>query len=422
MSTPTKFLSKLGVGVFVVLTVWPAIAPPSASAQGLFGRMRARIQSRRAPVPQPNPATQPVQPNRYRAAPSNGNRNQNSPRILATPDARQMNRPSLGVDSPTLGIEISPAQAGPHRGLAVLGFSPESKASQAGLRRGDIIVSIAGVRTSSMSDVATAQSRTRNGQQADIQLFRNGILYRAKVPVIGGQSNVRDPEDSIAKKESGENSDSLRTGENDSLRKVAKPPVSSNAGPTLARSRASLGLEVRNASPQRGVEVATTAEGTAGTLAGFKTNDRIVSVKGRLISDVNDLVRELAISQPGDEIRFGVVRGDSMLEMDVEMGGPGGKPVRSAQEALSNKTQKASEPVGGNSLLSGVGSALGSLFGGSNEEPKTTQNDTAPATDQLNTRDKSDKSILPDPLALPEDTLGDDFEFGNNELPPPLAE
>ncbi|MBB3208364.1 membrane-associated protease RseP (regulator of RpoE activity) [Rhodopirellula rubra] len=403
-------LSLASVFLFVMMQ---GVFCQPASAQRLLDRWRARIEARRIPQP---PVTPPYQ------SPANSG----SPRVLATPVPGQGGQ-SQGASgsasaedaeqdetsSPTFGIEVSPVASGRYRGLQVLGFTAESNAPKMGIRLGDVIVSIDGVRTDSMEAVAAAQRRVASGTQAVVHILRGGRLYQTKLATIDGDDSA-----------------------SDDARLSAKPPVDrSKTGPTLARPRGSLGLEARDASPQRGVLVVTVKEGSAGERSGIKPDDRIVSAAGRLVRDTSGLVRELALLNPGESVTLGIVRGDSMREIEAEMGGPGGVPAQSATDLKKTVEGKsvldtsepnqesvaetpADQPSAGESLLGGVGSALGSFFSGQStaSEADASGNLTpaSPGNDsELPAPNRREVSPPTDPLALPED------RFGDETLPPP---
>lgn len=418
------------VGLLFAVMVFQGWEISTASGQGLFSRWRARIDSRRPVTPnqpqipsQPrlSPPSQTIQPS-GRAA-TGTNLRSVSPRAPGQGGA--VGNSGSG-DVPVFGIDVSPARLGAYQGLQVLGFRGDSQAARAGLRPGDMIVSIGGVRTVALNDVALAQSKLQAGQQAEMQVIRGGRIYRVQVPVgvIGSRPN--DTNDAIA-----ERADDLDAA---SPRVAAKPPLSPGGaanGPTLARPRSSLGLEVRNATPKRGIEVVVVRDSSAGKIGGLKPQDRIVSVEGRLVKDIDGLIRELTLSQPGDEVQFGVVRGDSMLELNIEMGGPGGKPIQSAT-AKRSPTPQADAPTrredgsnAGPSLLSGMGSALGGFFAGDGQKSggampselsKPTRRSGPGESDVV-----SEELMAPagDPLALPEDEAGFEESSGVDVLPTP---
>ncbi|TWT99058.1 PDZ domain-containing protein [Neorhodopirellula pilleata] len=418
------------IGLLLGFVVFASLVDSStASAQGLFGRMRARIEARRLPTP---PVPSPANPNPANPNAVNPNVG-NSPRVLATPMAGGLQpADASGAEalpgSPTFGIDVTPARVGPYQGLRVLGFQPDSRANAAGLQPGDVIVSIEGQPTRSLADVGRSLAASTIGRQAEIQVIRNGRLYRTTVPVINGAAA-----DGESNEPSDRSADSIAKGTSrpdTSSRSAAKPPVSPATGPTLARPRSSLGLEVRNATPQRGIEVVVAPEGTAGVIGGLKPQDRIVSVDGRLVKDIDGLIRELSVTQPGESVRFGVVRGESMLELDIEMGGPRGKPIRGATEQnapstaanqdAGNQSDAAQGDVG-SSILGGMGAALGGLF--APKEPSKNSSANPPATKPNPATDKPAQVAAEsvDPLALPEDDAPQ-RQGSADLLPPPQAE
>jgi membrane-associated protease RseP (regulator of RpoE activity) len=368
------------------------------------------------------------------------------------------------------GIDVLPTQLGDYGGLQVLGFRSESQARQAGLELGDVIVSIGGVQVGAPASLVPAQPRSRVGQPVEMQIIRGGQFYRVQVPVIGVVDEqepgsplsqdtglTQDTQD-MRSNRTAEAGDSLAESQqldSRSSRALSKPPVDSASGPTLARPRSSLGVDARDAKPKRGVEVVVVRERTAGAIGGLKPGDRIVSLEGRLVLDLNGLIRELAMSQPGDEVPFGIVRGDSMLELTVEMGGPGGMPFRAATETRSAETgsaetgsaetgsaeksteaklsspgpktnpeskTKKSVADGGSSFLGGMGAALGGFFQGSqakNTNSKSAGADESSAIDNgritgefadpaqsegIRSSDRTAEPLSEDPLALPDDS------------------
>lgn len=412
-------IALLGGGIALATLM----ADSSVSAQGLFGRIRARIEARQQP---PAPGAQSpaaVPPATAPRAPSNTRASSNSPRdaesrVLATPGRAPVRTPTDSDSSSliTFGIDVTPARAGQYQGLRVVGFQADSRAPQAGLLPGDVILSIQGQRTAALADVTRALQKLFVGGQGEIQLIRNGLLYRAVVPVIA----------SSAESNPSPGGKTDETGSQQGPRSVAKPPLNPSLSrnessgpiernePTLAQPRSSLGLEVRNASPQRGIEVVVAPEGTAGVIGGLKSGDRIVSVEGRLVKGIDDLIRELSLTQPGDSVQFGAVRDGTMLEMDIEMGGPGGKPIRSATEPLVTKSAPDSESkTQPNSLLGGMGAALGGLFSTEKRTAKTVPEPSDKSSGSNIVGDlsppKNANEMAPrqtperDPLALPED-------------------
>lgn len=433
-----------------------AIDASDASAQRLLERLRNRIQT---------PPPSPLQRTPYQNPAASNRANLGRNRTLATPFPRTpsptdrrapatQRGPGTTSDLPTatgrggeiasddieFGMRVSPAIVGGYQGLRVVGFSSDSRADDAGVRPGDLIVSIGNSRTRSLDEAVSALDdiRLTTGREPFVamQLFRGGRLYRGNVPAI--------PNERVAAKPPIELPDAGRSVLDDSDPNVNRPrnnefaapqttapatdrlpPPMNNAGPTLARSRGSLGIEVRDAAPQRGVMIVSVPNGTAGKVAGLAEGDRVVSASGRLIRGTDDLLREISVLQPGDEIEFGLIRGDAMLQKQIEMGGPEGEPTRStienSQTASANTDEKATDadeaPSGG--FLGGMGSMFGKMLGGNtsnaqalanedlpspNAEPKATFTLPAPAESVPTPKPTAEPSVETDPLALPNDS------------------
>lgn len=487
MIEPTSLKKECSHGVLLV-TAMVMIASQgffshSVSAQGLLNRLRARIEARMAVPPPPPGPFAPAYGYRPPAAGPADAPPWQRPRVLATPTPQQGSAPGQyqhgragQIGEPTFGVEIAPVGFGPNRGLEVRGFRPDSPLLESGVRRGDVIVSLDGKRTDSMAAILAARRQISQGETPSMQIVRGGQLYQVRLPPWPIDDAAVDRSGTIASadasgRDPGPHSGAVpgshaasRSGTDS--RWSAKPPLDhppvmrspveqsgyqisspdrprhddlsgppTSTGPT--GRRASLGISARDASPQRGVIVVDVTAGSAGKVGGIEVNDRIVSAAGRLIRDTSGLVRELALSQPGDSVNLGVIRGDVMHELVVEMGRADGKPVQDAADVAKSAVPTPATPAeraasgdassSENNLLSGLGSALGHFFGGASSpqsdlpkssdpsEAKSEQQDTKDTSKaEANTDAEAEVFELPapsaepdpepaDPLALPED-------------------
>lgn len=456
-----RFVGSMMTSTMLIVAT-PCVYCESASAQGLLNRIRARVEARMT-LPPPPPVL-PANPYGYRPPATVPNSNETAfpqrPRVLATPTPQQYQvsgqyrAPFTGfneVDEPTFGVEIAPVGFGPNQGLEVRGFRPDSPLPKAGIRPGDVIVAIDGRRTDSMAAMFEARRRISPGDTPMMQIVRGGQLYQVRLPAWPADNRAGPQANAIAAAESDRSGAGPRFAAKPPLddlpledSSIVSSPIEAAGyrvaqrdrpqsqdlpdGPTPARPRASLGISARDASPQRGVIVVVVNDGSAGKSAGVEVNDRIVSAAGRLIRDTGGLIREFAFSKPGDSVTLGIVRGDAMREVVVEMGGPDGTVPRAATDVAKSTgpTAKATngQPAGeaasssGNSLLSGVGSALGNFFGGAsaqqmdsakdadNELDGEVDNEVDGQADQvfeLPAPAAEPDSEPSDPLALPED-------------------
>ena len=79
-----------------------------------------------------------------------------------------------------------------------------------------------------------------------------------------------------------------------------------------------IGIEFDDAN---GVVVKKVLPGGPADRAGIKSGDTINTVGTRAIDDARDLVRALAKSKPGQDLKIVVKRGDKEVELTVELGG-----------------------------------------------------------------------------------------------------
>lgn len=87
---------------------------------------------------------------------------------------------------PWLGVQMEPAPAGA-RGVRVSGLSPNGPAAQAGLRVGDVIVSLGGQPVASADDLVARLERTSPGQELVIEVQRADALMPVALRLKVGQ-------------------------------------------------------------------------------------------------------------------------------------------------------------------------------------------------------------------------------------------
>lgn len=131
-----------------------------------------------------------------------------------------------------------------------------------------------------------------------------------------------------------------------------------------------------------------------------------------------------------------------MLQKQIEMGGPGGEPTRSA---IANATPAAADTNGENTdageapssgFLGSMGSMFDKMLGGNastakapaseelpppNAEPKATFTLPAPAESLPSPKPTAEPSVEADPLALPSDSLTPSVESLPPAKPAPVS-
>ena len=229
------------------------------------------------------------------------------------------------ADRPTLGIEVIPNN-GPVRGLKVVNINDSSRADEAGLRLGDLIVAVDGKATPTVAEIAQLLQARKNGDTIRAEIVRGEARSQVSLPLMAKAAVASSTPEKSAP---------------ESL-------------PLPSPSPAGLGIEIGPSDGNRGVIVNQVAENSPAANAGIKVGDRIVSVNGRLLVASDSLSDEVANLKPGDEIAVKLVRDGKLVSADVTMLDP------TAVAKSSTKQAKQSD----NSVLGGIGSVLGGLFGG----------------------------------------------------------
>jgi serine protease Do len=178
------------------------------------------------------------------------------------------------------------------KGALVAAVDPESAASKAGLKAGDVIVEYDGKKVEDFSALPPLVAATKPGAKATVVYLRNGKEQTATVAV--GEA----PSDKLAK--------AATDGAKAEARKMSSLGLS--VSELDARERKALGLD-------GGVKVER-AQGPAAK-SGIRAGDVIVGVNGSRISDTDDLGKTLEQAPKGAPLALLVRRGDSTIFIPV---------------------------------------------------------------------------------------------------------
>lgn len=202
----------------------------------------------------------------------------------------KVSRGRLGVTvqevSQPLAQSFGLAKAG---GALVSSVEPGSPADQAGLKEGDVILSIDGAAVSRSIDLSSRVAELRPGSKAQLELWRNGARREVAVAVGEAKTATAAAEPGTAKAEGGR-----------------------------------LGLALRPLSPeeQREAQVAggLVVEDVAGPAAkaGIRPGDVVLAVNGTPVRSVDQL-RGLA-AKSGKSLALLVKRDDARLFVPLELG------------------------------------------------------------------------------------------------------
>lgn len=340
---PTKRRPVVWIAITTCLIVSGTLDCQDASAQRLFERLRSLRQQRFAPPIRPSA---PVTGDPSGRSPAFRQGSDPSGRVLATPMPSSSDQDdNASPPRASFGIDVQPGITQVYPGLKIVRIGSDSLVGQGGLELGDLIVKVGDTRIMTLQDMPRALASAEPGDQIEVQMFRGQQLYRTQVGLIADPS--AQPKDepatdaSIAKLD-GNPGEPNRGG---TQRRAAKPPMKAN-GPTMAAPRASIGIDVKDAPQQRGVLVLAVPERSAGQAAGLRAGDRLVSADGRVVNTTNDLVREMALREPGQTLVVGIVRQNQLIESEIQLAGPNGMVPRGPSESMDSAVSSKPDETG----------------------------------------------------------------------------
>jgi serine protease Do len=217
-----------------------------------------------------------------------------------------------------LGVSISDVNADDSKGKGTAGVviddvDPDSAASKAGLRKGDVVVEFDGERVRSVRQFTRLVSETPAGRTVSAAVMRDG--QRVSVSVTPREGN------------------NFRFLEGDNWMGVQPPPIPARPPsaprppsprtmipPSLDslfwRSGNRLGITVEELSPQLadyfgtkdGVLVSSVETDSAAAKAGLKAGDVITTVNGSSVESSSELRQRLSNADGGEEFTLGITR------------------------------------------------------------------------------------------------------------------
>ncbi|HEX7489606.1 MAG TPA: trypsin-like peptidase domain-containing protein [Anaeromyxobacteraceae bacterium] len=197
------------------------------------------------------------------------------------------------------------------KGALVQAVVPKAPADKAGVKAGDVVVSVNGKPVDSPSTLTRSVAAVQPGGKVSLSLLRG--TDRKDIQVTVAQ---RPDEEAIARGETGpgdeeqgdESGGATKKGTNDKLGiriSALTPQIAQQLG----------------AQPEQGVlVVAVSPDGPAGS-AGIRKNDIILEVNRQPVSKVEQVVGTVQKLKPGQVVVLRVARGQQAMYLPVKLGG-----------------------------------------------------------------------------------------------------
>lgn len=274
--------------------------------------------------------------------------------------------PTVDVPSSSLGFDVY-RTVGPTNGLKIARFRPGSLAADAGLRIGDILFAIDGMKIDQIQDVLYALKPRKPGEVVEVQFVREGRLQSTNVTLVGRGSNPARKPARGGQANAGNSGSTYpnRGSEVGSL--AAGVGVEDDNDP----SGIILGVQINDAGSLRGAIVSTVKPDSLAERAGLIVKDRLVSVDGRMVVNSDAFKQALANKNAKNTITIGIVRSGKLITKTI-----------APKTAPSDQSKKADD----SGLAGSFGSVLGGLFGGAKTD-KDNSNDPAAATSDAEAKD-----------------------------------
>lgn len=213
----------------------------------------------------------------------------------------------LGIDAQALGDKVT-----------VTEVLPDSPAKKAGLKVGDVLLSFEGKPVKGDLDgLAGALSKKKPGSRVRFLVLR-GNKQVPVVAVLGTYPSAQGDKT-----------------------KTAQAPSEKTAAKKAPKRPGTLGVGIAQQGEKIWVE--TVNRDSSAERAGFKPGDRIVSVEGRPVKDVDRLVGWIRGAGAGSRLDFVVRRGDQTLRLRAVL--DGGRPAKPGPVASQGRARPSKGPL-----------------------------------------------------------------------------
>jgi len=196
-------------------------------------------------------------------------------------------------------------------GVLVANVTDGSPADKAGIKHGDLIVSVAGREVETPDELVELIQSKKPGSEVVVSLVRDG--EKRRMSVVLGKAPAKKSKDI-----------EVELPESRSLPLEVMPPIKHL---TLEVDRGFLGVNVLGLEEdlggyfgvEKGVLVTEVPEGSAGAKGGMKAGDVITAIDGKKVTDRKELTGILRKKDEGDKVEVSVLRKGRPLDLTVTL-------------------------------------------------------------------------------------------------------
>jgi hypothetical protein len=243
----------------------------------------------------------------------------------------------------------------PQPGVRVLTVRPDSPAEAAGLREGDVVVSVGGVAIANLDDLERQLAGKTAGTKLDLKIQRGEATQSLTATLARPPAAIGAPPTAVP---------SPATPPAGLLPTPRVPLARPEEEPRFAvPGRASLGVTVLPVTEdarrryrltvRQGALISSISPGSAADQAGLPIGAVVVAAEGRRIERPDDLIDLIQAAHPGDEVMLSYYQGGTLYRKTVRLGQAAGEAhvvpeepiVREGDRPLLRRLERALDAV-----------------------------------------------------------------------------
>ncbi len=224
--------------------------------------------------------------------------------------SRETRRSSPELRRPALGVVIQ--ETPDQKGVRVLRVRPDSPAARAGIKAGDILLSVNNQNIDSPNKLNDLINETKPGEKLSIKLMRDNQETTLDATIAPSQETF----DRLMERQRGQRREAGRE-------EYSEEPMEEENAEDLkeeGEQRTWFGLFIDEAADGKGVEVLRVFPAGPADKAGLKTGDIILRVAGKDVSSPDAVIDLLQNTEPGQTVKVEILRNNQKQTIEIKAG------------------------------------------------------------------------------------------------------